>query len=80
MKIIGDKVIFSTGKELYANAGILGINSSLEVSEGSDGDFFTGMVIPGIDEGTLNKAEQIELSDFMIGLWNQFKQRAVSSV
>ena len=68
MIIKSDYVIFSTGKEVYANRGIIGLSpkdeGGWEVSEGYDG---------GIDHEKLTKNECTELADFMIALWQQFK-------
>lgn len=74
MKIEGDDVIFSTGKVKDANCGIIGISPSLGVSSGYDDGFFykreDGEYRP---DDYLTKEEQIELADYMIGLWSQFK-------
>ena len=62
----------STGREAYANCGIIGLGPELEVFEGYDGDFDC-FVKPG-ESSALTKEERIELADYMIGLWQQFKQ------
>ena len=46
MKIIGDYLIFSTGKKVYVNWGIVGIREDLSISKGAD---------DGIDEDKLTK-------------------------
>lgn len=73
MEIKNSIVIFeSTGLELYANGGKIGINPDLETSEGYDGNFNKGW---GDDfhDIPFTQAEREELGDFMIGLWQKFK-------
>ncbi len=62
-------VTFSTGKTRYAHGEILGIGPDLRVTYGWDGEFYE----PGISSMSLTPAERVELADFMIGLWQQFK-------
>ena len=78
MKIEGDNVIFSTGKVKSANCGIIGIGHGHSVSEGYDGGFFEPK-----DEGEddeyyegLTKEEQVELAEYMIKRWEDFKAKA----
>lgn len=66
MKIKPDGVVFeTTGREVYANHGTIGINPELSISQGYDGGF-------GSTRPALNKAEKEELSKYMIGLWSEF--------
>lgn len=72
MRIDGDKVIFSTGTERYANRGIIGLDGELSVSEGYDGGFWeVGWKAPGTE---LTRDELAELADYMIALWTKFKK------
>lgn len=64
MKIDGDDLIFSTGKKVYANNGIIGISPSGEISEGYDGD---------IDTENLTPEEKLELANYMLVKWESFK-------
>jgi len=68
MIIKRDDVIFSSGKVVYANRGIIGLSMpgeyGWEISEGYDGR---------IDIDELSKQERIELADYMITLWQRFK-------
>ena len=64
MRIDGDDIIFSTGKRLYANCGIIGIDPDLDVYEGYDGDF-------GDDK--LTEEEKLELAEYMITVWKSYK-------
>jgi hypothetical protein len=66
MKIEGDDLIFSTGRKVYANYGIVGISPRLGVTGGYDQGF----------DGDLLPAERIELADYMIGQWLKFKSQA----
>lgn len=68
MEVDRDNLIFSTGKFRYANNGIIGLSEpdedGWEVTEGYDG---------GIDINDLTKEEKVELADYMINLWQRFK-------
>lgn len=62
----------STGRAEYQHADIVGINPQLEVSYGYDGGFdFTSNYKP------ILPIEREELADFMINLWQQFKENAI---
>lgn len=74
MKIERDTVTFeSTGFILHANNGIIGINPSLEISEGYDGGFSKGED-DEFNVISFTKEERAELADYMIGLWQRFKE------
>lgn len=79
MEIKGDDLIFTTGKVKYANGGIIGIDSNLEVTGGYDHDFHTPRQewMDDEDFDGLTKQEQFELADHMIKIWGQFKAKAV---
>ena len=68
MIIEGDNVIFSSGKVVYANGGIIGLcepgKYGWDIYEGYDG---------AIDIDELSKQERIELADYMIALWQRLK-------
>lgn len=55
----------STGRQIWCNLAIVGINPGLEISEGYDG---------GLDHEGLIKVEKVELANYMIGLWQKFKE------
>ena len=68
MKISGDKIIFSSGLEIYGNGGIIGL--------GPDGDLFTGY------DGSLDywkddelcqlcQRDKNELAQYMICRWKE---------
>ena len=78
MKIVKDSVIFSTGKELYANCGVIGISPKLEISKGWDGGFFNPRSYVNLDDYTLTPVERIELADYMIARWKEFKKEALN--
>ena len=65
--IRGDMIRLSTGREIYANCGFLGISENMELSEGYDGT---------IDTGDLSTAEKHELANYVIGLWTRWKEQA----
>jgi len=60
MKIEGDKLIFSSGKEVYCHNGIVGLDDQGNITEGCDG---------GIEEKEMTTNEQLELIDYMINNW-----------
>jgi len=64
MRIDGDTVVFSTGRRVYANCGIIGLNPDLKVSEGYDGLFNDG-------DGLIAE-ERKELAAYMIEQWKKF--------
>lgn len=68
-----NKICFSTGKDIHANNGIIGITKDLSVWEGYDG------VIYDEDdyETELSRQEKVELADLMISLWKEFKKQAL---
>ena len=79
MKVKGDDLIFRTGRVMYANGGIIGIDSDLEVTGGYDSGFCRpkeDWMEEGDFEDVLDKQEHIELADHMIGLWEKFKESA----
>lgn len=61
----GDEYELSTGKQFYANKGIIGIENSLIISHGYDG---------GINEDDFTQQEKAEIADYMIDLWTKFKE------
>lgn len=60
-----DEYILSTGRKFYANNGIVGISPDLRIYEGYDG---------GPDDKNWSPEERRELADFMIGLWQRYKE------
>lgn len=72
----------SSGREINANCGIIGIDADLVPYEGYDG------ILPGVArrdwmdddewaaEDKLSPAEQIELADEMLRRWSRFRERA----
>ncbi len=69
MKIEGDDLVFSTGKRVYANNGIIGLGPDLDISGGYD----QGIYYPDANCEDLSKQELIELADHMITKWQEFK-------
>ena len=71
MKIEGDNVIFSTGKIIYANLGVIGLSPKDEcvwrVREGYDG------TLCEFSKTKLTQHELVELADYMITLWQEFR-------
>lgn len=61
-------ITLSTGRQVEAWGGILGINAELEIYEGYDTpfDFCFEKWTPG---------EKIELADHMITIWKSFREK-----
>lgn len=84
-QIARDRFRLSTGREFYANCGIVGMSPSYA---DRDGDY-TDTLPEGYDGGiTINDkwsepesywtgAEQHELADYMIALWERWKSAVV---
>ena len=64
-------VLECSGRQVYANNGIIGINPELQVYNGYDGglDAFCG---PG-ESSAFTREEQREIADYMIRLWIMYK-------
>ena len=78
MKIVGDDVIFNSGKKRYANLGIIGIgreDDEIFFSEGYDGRFWS----PWLDKEDaayhLTEQELIELVNYLMNLLHEFKMK-----
>ena len=65
MKRIEDGYVLSTGKEFYANNGIIGIREGSCLFDGSDGS---------IDEKKLTSEEMVEIADYMIDVWRLYRE------
>ena len=81
MKIEGDDLIFSTGKKVYANRGIVGLGANGDVTEGYDGgvDTILDKCCRRDDpEYVVQADELVELADYMIAEWNGVRALAVS--
>jgi len=63
MKIEGDNLIFSTGRKVYANSGIIGIGFGGGITEGYDG---------GLNDRDWTPAERVELAEYMIEQWKRY--------
>lgn len=73
MKIEKDSIIFNSGKERYANFGIIGISPRGGVFGGYDDSFWYSEC----DESEeLTTEERIELAKYMILEWQKFKNTA----
>jgi hypothetical protein len=56
----------TTGKIFSAYCGYIGINPEFSLSEGYDGL---------LDYISFTQQEKIEIADYMINLWNDYKKR-----
>ncbi len=75
-----ERLTFSSGRQWTPNNGYIGINADMELSEGHDREiiFDEDLVVDrecGYDDHQpLTPEERRELSDYMIGLWQEFKE------
>lgn len=73
MIVDDDKVIFSSGKEISVNGGVIGINEHLDIHGGYD----NGIPLQEFDDDQneillFTKEERQELASYMIELWKEF--------
>lgn len=59
-----------SGREFYANNGIIGIDARLQISEGYDGMI---SIFDEEDHDAITKEEATELANFMINLWTKYR-------
>lgn len=77
MKIERGKVVFSSGRERHCNCGIIGLGPDGSVSEGYDGSLWSSAFPDSeIHDAPLTDDDLIELADFMIARWTEFRERA----
>lgn len=73
IRIEEQTLIFSTGRHVSAQRGVIGISSALEVFQGH-----SGILIPTEpfldDNDALTNQERTELADLMIEQWQAFKR------
>jgi hypothetical protein len=69
LRIDGDTVKWRTGREEYANRGIVGIDPDGQISGGYDGGFAHS------DEEPMTNSERAELAAYMIILWESFAKK-----
>lgn len=74
-----DGYVFSTGKKIRASYGIIGLaphdtdEAIWSVSDGYDGTIEASYDSHHDDEPRLTPTERIELADYMIALWTEYK-------
>lgn len=75
-----DTFTLSTGREFYANGGIVGIKQGLLVFTGSDDSLSFNPAYFGDEHDEIYRwtpEEQVELADHMMALWQRFKTKAL---
>jgi hypothetical protein len=80
VKIVGDDLVFSSGRVRDANGAIVGLSPDLEVYGGYDGSVYVDQEEePDFNyrekEDWLTKADLQELADYMIAQWRAFKTK-----
>jgi hypothetical protein len=79
MEITGDTIVLESGKEIYANNGIIGIDSGFNLYSGYD-----GMILdhewydPSIGDD-LTPEEVVEIADFIICKFESLKQKMLNN-
>jgi hypothetical protein len=74
----GDRIVFSTGRSVSPNRGIVGLSPELEVFEGYDGQLeadgaWEHDMRPRSD---LTPVERSELAELMIERWQRYRDAA----
>lgn len=68
----GQTFVFSTGRRISVTRDVVGISPHLEVFQGS-----CGVLLPSEpfldDDDALTSQECVELADYMLGKWQDFK-------
>ena len=84
MKIHDDDFILSTGKIIDSHCGILGMNyEAKKITYGYDGNLWSFDYAEDLeitDRHYLTKEELIEISDYMIAKWNEFKSNVLERI
>jgi len=85
MKIEKDTIVFDSGKTVYAYSGRISVGPSYAAADawrlcyGHDGQLWDGsMAEYDTDPERLTVAELVEIADFQINLWNEFKTYAAT--
>jgi len=77
IRIKEQNLIFSTGRRISVQRGVVGISPSLEVFQG-----YGGILVPTEpfldDNDALTDQERIELAGFMIKQWQAFKALSIT--
>ena len=66
MKIEGDMIIFSSGRRLYAQGGVVGI---------SPNGIYQGYMSEFLQDEEISREEAIEFLDYMIAQWQELRDR-----
>jgi hypothetical protein len=74
------KIVLSTGREIYAHCGIIGINDELEVYDGYDGTISEASldaenldINKSCDRDEFSHLERLELATMMIARWTKYR-------
>ncbi len=73
IKIDGDYIIFTSGRSMYANFGIVGIGPDGNISEGFD-SAISWPPDEGFEKSDLTSDDMRELADMIIERWIAFKE------
>ena len=82
MKAKDDKLIFASGRTVYANAGIVGlcINDDPEFGAGLSYGYDGGISLPEDSaKDRLTAAECVELAEEMLSRWTAFRAKYAGS-
>jgi hypothetical protein len=74
-KIASNAFILKTGKTINAYNGTFGLNEYLHLTEGYDGWLFCEDSLMDNEPLPFTKEEFVEISDYMIDLWEKFREK-----
>lgn len=76
MKLDEDRLVFSSGKRIYAYGGVIGLTPDLVPKGGFDDHFPPVEGDEDEEDGSyLTHDECVELADYMLVQWTRFKEK-----
>lgn len=69
----GDKIVFTSGRSVYATGQIVGIDSDLYLTEGFDGQITDHFYNWNGDIQRVTADDMRELADIMIDRWTRYR-------
>jgi hypothetical protein len=79
MKTTGDTIVLDSGKEIYANNGVIGIDSDFNLYSGSDGVILDHKWYDPSIGNDLTPEEVVEIADFIICKFERLKQKMLNN-
>ena len=69
-----DEYVLTSGRRVYANNGIIGIDHAGDIWEGYDGELSAGYDAKACTPLTFTDAERSEIADAMIARWSAWRE------